>query len=245
VASPRLLVIQHEDECPPAWFGGWIGAAGVSVTVVRGHRGDPVPVELGEYDGLMVLGGEMGAYDDHDHPWLTPTKRLVAATVTAGRPFLGICLGHQLAAVALGGQVTKNPHGHAQGLTPFVLTDAGRADPLLGGLRPGTHVVQWNADIVARPPDEAVELATSPDGTVQAARFGARAWGVQCHPEASPEVFRAWTVAKPSAQRLGPDGIDMVAAAEAIDAAEVTLRQDWEPVARTFARLVLEPTLVS
>ena len=186
---------------------------------------------------MVVLGGEMGAYDDEAHPWLTATKSLIASTVRAGRPFLGICLGHQLAAVALGGTAETNPHGKASGLTPLGLTEAGSDDVLLGGVEDGAPAVMWNDDVVSWLPDGAVTLARSPDGTVQAARFGPRAWGVQFHPEASPDVFDGWTIAKPSAPDRSPAA---TTAAGRIRAAEPELRRHWEPLARRFAAIVLE-----
>lgn len=236
VTAPRLLIVGHQDDCPPGWYGEWFRAAGLELDVVGGHRGEPIPSDLSGYDGLVVLGGEMGAYDDADHPWLIPTKALIATAIRAGQCFLGICLGHQLAAVALGGAVVKNPRGHATGLTPVRLTAEGRDDLLLGPTQPGALTIQWNNDVVSRLPAGAVELATSPDGAVQAARFAPRAWGVQFHPEASPEIFTGWTVAKGSPERV--DGIDVREVAEAIAAAEPALRRAWEPFARRFAELV-------
>ena len=232
----RLLVIQHEDSCAPAWFGEWWTQEGLGYDALLAHRGEPVPASLGSYDGLVVLGGEMGANDDADFSWLTPTKTLIRDAVGSGAAFLGICLGHQLAAVALGGEVVRNPHGHARGLTPVGFTAAGATDPLLAAVRPGALAVQWNGDIVSRLPESAVELATSPDGTVQAARFGERAWGVQFHPEASPDVFDSWTLGKPSA--AAPGAVDVPAVAAAIRRAEPTLRTDWRPLAVRFAEIV-------
>jgi hypothetical protein len=77
----------------------------------------------------------------------------------------------------------------------------------------------------------------SPDGTVQAARFAPLAWGVQFHPEASPDIFDGWTIDKPSAPDL--PGIDVPAAAATIRAAERDLRRTWEPVARRFAAVAV------
>ncbi len=235
MTAPRLLIVQHADDCPPGWYDEWLRAGGLELDVVRGHRGEHIPTDLGGYDGLVVLGGEMGAYDDADHPWLTATKALIATTIRAGQCFLGICLGHQLAAVALGGEVVQNPRGHATGLTPVRLTPAGRDDLLLGPTRPDALTIQWNNDVVSRLPPGAIELATSPDGAVQAARFARRAWGVQFHPEASPEIFDGWTVAKESPERA--DGIDVQEVAAAIAVAEPALRGDWAPLARRFAEL--------
>ena len=236
VSAPRLLVIQHEDDCPPEWIGGWFRQAGLAFDVVMGHRGDVIPVNLSAYDGLVVLGGEMGAYDDETHPWLAPTKRLIATVVEAGQCFLGICLGHQLATVALGGTVIVNPAGQAKGLTRVTLTDAGRADPVIQAIRPGAQSIQWNSDIAARLPAGAVTLATSPDGTIQAARFGVHAWGVQFHPETSPEEFASWLAASGADEK--PDDVDASEVLRDIQRAQETLQADWEPVARRFAEVV-------
>jgi GMP synthase (glutamine-hydrolysing) len=243
VSSPRLLVIQHEDDCTPAWFGEWFVEEGLDYDIVLGHRDQPVPSSLGAYAGLVVLGGEMGANDDADYPWLTATKALIAHTVDAHRWFLGICLGHQLAAVALGGEVIVNPLGRALGLNPVRLTAAGRADELTSAIADGARSIQWNCDIVSRLPDGATELATSPDGSIQAARFGARAWGLQFHPEASPAVFASWVDAAQAASAESYQ--DLAAVAAQLVVAEAQLRRDWAALARRWAQLVAAPVSVA
>lgn len=241
--AARLLIIQHADDCPPAWFGTWFRENGVEYDLLHGDRDEQIPPDLGSYAGLVVLGGEMGANDDADHSCLAPTKSLIASVVRARQCFLGICLGHQLAAVALGGEVVRNPRGQATGLTPVMLTPAGRADPLLSSVSPDARAVQWNQDIVSRLPQEASTLATAPDGAIQAARFGEHAWGVQFHPEASPAVFNGWTVDMQSASV--PPGLDLAEVAATITDAEPELRREWEPLARRFAGLVREQLPVS
>ncbi len=236
MTSARLLFIQHADDAPPGWVGKWIRKSGVEYDVVHGDRGDAIPAELGGYAGLVVLGGEMGANDDADNPWLTPTKSLIATVVRSGQCFFGICLGHQLAAAALGGRVIRNPHGNATGLTPVTLTADGRTDPMLGAVPQGARAVQWNRDVVSLLPGGATLLATSPDGTVQAARYGERAWGVQFHPEASPAIFRTWTVDCRSAHV--PPGIDLQQIAADVAAAGEQLQVAWAPMATRFAHCV-------
>ncbi len=232
----RLLVIQHQDDCPPAWFGDWFAAAGLAYDVLPAHR-QPPPSVLEGHAGLVVLGGEMGAADDADFAWLGPTKKLIASAVADDIPFLGICLGHQLAALALGGEVQRNPQGQALGLTPLGLTTAGQRDRLLGAIPAGSLAVQWNNDIVTRLPAAAVELATSPDGTVQAARYERRAWGVQFHPEVSPQTFHDWIEAEAAAGK--PATARTLEAYDAIVAAEGQLRRSWQPLATRFAQVVI------
>lgn len=236
--KPSVLVVQHEDNCPPAWFGDWLRAAGLEIDILEAHRGVAIPSSLTRHAGLLVLGGEMGATDDHTTRWLAPTRALIATVAAGGEPFLGICLGHQLAAVALGGTVAPNPHGHGTGITPFGPGPDAADDPLFAGLASGIPTVQWNNDIVTRLPERATALAYSPDGSVQAARFGPLAWGVQFHPEVSPRIFRSWTTDKPSAREARADGIDVFAAAAAVEDAEPALRRAWEPLAKRWGRIV-------
>ncbi|KGN33683.1 glutamine amidotransferase [Knoellia sinensis KCTC 19936] len=187
---PRYLVIQHEPAAPGGWLVERWSELGSAVETIRGDLGEPIPARL-THDALVVLGGAMNANEDDRYAWLAPTKSLLRAAVADGIPTLGVCLGHQLLAVALGGEVIRNPHGRTSGLIPLSLNAAGEADPLLSGLS-GREVVQYNGDIVSRLPEGAESLATAPDSSVQAARFGPRAWGVQFHPETTPEIFKEW-----------------------------------------------------
>lgn len=244
MSAPRLLIIQHEDDCTPAWFGDWFLEEGLEYDIVLGHRDQAVPASLDGYTGLVVLGGEMGANDDAACPWLGPTKALISSAVRAEHWFLGICLGHQLAAVALGGEVIVNPLGRALGLNPVRLTAAGRADELTSVIADGARSIQWNCDIVSRLPDGATELATAPDGSVQAARFGPRAWGLQFHPEASPAVFATWVEAAVQAP-VGEEAEHLATVAAELVVAEAELRRDWAALARRWAQLVAAPVSVA
>lgn len=228
---PRVLVVQHEDDCPVGMIEPWLERAGLLCDVLRAHEGRALPASLAGYAALVVLGGTMGADDDHDHRHLVPTKALIAGTVAAGLPYLGVCLGHQLAASALGGEVRRNPAGQSLGITAFTPTAEGVADPLTSALPAGTPVLHWNDDVVLRLPEGATRLATSPDGEVQAARYGAQAWGVQFHPEVTVEVVARW-----------PEGRDPdreQAAVEAVRTRQAELHRGWEPLVRRFGRLAL------
>jgi GMP synthase (glutamine-hydrolysing) len=225
-----VLVVQHEEDCPPAMVVPWLTSVGVGCEVLVTHEGSAVPSGLGDHAGLVVMGGRMGAGDDAAHPHLAPTKRLLAGTVGEGRPVLGICLGHQLTAVALGGEVSRNPHGRTLGLQPWNPTHEGAADPLTGALPAGAPVLHWNDDVVTRLPPGAVPLGRSRDGTVQAARFGPQAWGVQFHPEVTPEVVDRW--------REDRDPERGHAAVALVRDRQDELHLAWEQLFRRFARAV-------
>ena len=186
----RFLVVQHEPDGPGGWLSERWTELGITLDTVRPDLGQSLPEAI-DHDAFVVLGGPMNAYEDERHPWLTPTKALLRSALSDGIPTLGICLGHQLLSVAVGGEVILNPSGRAGGLIPLSLNAAGESDPLLAGLS-GHEVVQYNGDVVSRLPEGAVQLATGPDGSVQAARFGPRGWGLQFHPETTPETFERW-----------------------------------------------------
>jgi GMP synthase (glutamine-hydrolysing) len=241
VVSPRILVVEHQASCPPALVGEWLVEAGCVLDVCRPWAGDALPDAPGltSYDGMLVLGGEMNAYDDDRHLWLGPLKELLRAAAEGGLPTLGICLGHQLTAVALGGRVEVNPRGQAVGLHDVGWNDAAPGDPLVADLASPRRGVQWNGDIVTRLPEGAQALASSPEGDLQVARFAESAWGVQLHPEADELIVRAW--AEGDRDDHLERGIDQEAVIGAIAAARGELDRAWRPLAQSFARLAARP----
>ena len=226
-----VLVVQHEDECPPARFGAWLEEAGVQLDVRRPYAADTLPSDLAGHDGLVVLGGAMGANDDADHGWLAPTKALVREAVRDGVPTLGICLGLQLVAVALGGEVGRNPRGRQVGVLDVGWTAAAAADPLLAGLATPHRAAQWNQDAVLTAPPGAVLLAATENGEIQAMRFAPTVWGVQWHPEATPAMIRLWAADEP-----GPEADAGLAA---VDAADAELEASWRDLGKAFAAMLV------
>lgn len=229
----RILVVEHQASCPPALFGEWLTEAGCALDVVRPWAGDALPAATA-YDALLVLGGEMGAHDDATVPWLGPLKETLRDAHARALPTLGICLGHQLIAAALGGQVARNPRGQAVGVLDTGWTQAAAADELVGPLG-ATRGIQWNDDVVTVAPAAMVVLAETPDGDLQAARFGPAMWGVQLHPEADLAVVRSWADGDRAAHL--ERGIDQDALLAEIDAARAELDAAWRPLATGFARI--------
>ncbi|GAA1807716.1 type 1 glutamine amidotransferase [Nocardioides hankookensis] len=231
----RLLVIEHDADCPAALMDAWLADAGCTLDVVRPYAGDPLP-DLTSYDGFVVLGGPMGADDDAKHDWLGPVKELLREAQGNGLPTLGICLGHQLIASALGGRVGRNPRGQQVGLLDVGWTDAAAGDALMGPLATPRRGVQWNDDLVLALPEGATLLAETPYGEVQAVRYGPAMWGVQLHPEVDAAGLATW--ADEDRTRHGTVGIDTDAAIREIDAARAELDEAWRPLATGFAALV-------
>ncbi len=231
-----ILVVQHEGDCPPAWFGTWMTEAGAVLDVRRPYAGEDLPADLTGHSGMVVLGGSMNALDESATPWLAPVKALVREAVGARVPMLGICLGHQIATDALGGQVVRNRAGTQRGLLIIGWNNAVAGDPVFG-TRP-LAAAHWNSDIAHVPPDGATVLARAESGEIQVLRFGETAWGIQSHPEVDERVLQAW-----AEQEWAEVGTDNQAEVDDFLTRVVdewdSLVAWWQPVAAAFAALCL------
>jgi GMP synthase (glutamine-hydrolysing) len=128
--------------------------------------------------------------DDADEV-LAAERTLLAGAAERDVPILGVCLGAQLLAHALGARIYPNPAGREVGVSEVLLTDDGRSDPLLAGLPDPLPVMQWHGDAFELPAGASL-LATSPVCENQAFRVGRRAYGVLFHPEVGPVEARDW-----------------------------------------------------
>jgi GMP synthase-like glutamine amidotransferase len=200
----------------PGIFRDCMRAGGIAWDVVGLEAGEPIPA-LSGYDALLVMGGAMDVWQEAEHPWLRAEKRAIrAAVLEHGMAYLGICLGHQLLADALGGEV--GPAARPEiGVFEVALNRVGQRHPLFRGLPERSRFVQWHAAEVVRPPAGATVLAGSRHCAVQALAVGERAFGLQFHAEVDAATLAEW-LADPEArealvQRLGEDGPERFAAA--------------------------------
>ena len=177
----------------PGIFREFWAESGHEVVAVELDDGEAIP-DLAPFDLLVVMGGPMDVWEEDIHPWLVPEKRAIATWVaTLGRPYLGICLGHQLLAEALGGQVGPMAAPEV-GFHDVRLTDAGRADPLLAGLPDVVETFQWHGAEIKRLPEGSTVLAGNAACPSQAIRWGRHAYGFQYHVEITPATVPEWQV---------------------------------------------------
>ena len=185
----RLLVVQHEPSCPPGLLATAAAATGVRLQLVEAPRA-PVPAPRDGADGRVVRGGEMDADETDAYPHLARTMELVRAAAARSVPTLGICLGAQLAAAALGGRAYPGPAGEELGWTKVELTGAGRGDPVTGGRYEPVERFEWHHDTFDPPPG-ATLLAGGAVYPSQAFRLGSVV-AVQFHPEVDGPLLAGW-----------------------------------------------------
>lgn len=189
--KPRVLVFQHIACEHPGIFRDFLAEDGIPWQAVELDEGEAIP-DLSDHDALWVMGGPMDTWQETEHPWLAPEKAAIRKAVLDRRmPYLGFCLGHQLLAEALGGEV--GPAGTPEiGVLEVKVTKEGRASPFMAGLPDRGRCLQWHSAEVLREPDGATILASSPACRVQAMAIEDRAFSIQYHVELTPTTVREW-----------------------------------------------------
>lgn len=229
---PTLLAIQHVPWEGPHRILDACG--GLDVHTVKPLAGQPLP-DHGEVAGAVVMGGPMNVDEVDVHPELASEREWLAEALGRNMPLLGICLGAQLLARALGAEVRAGEKPEL-GYAPVEILDPD--DPILGPLAPSTTVLHWHGDIFDLP-EGAEHLARSERTEVQAFRHG-NAWGVLFHPEADLALLDAWLAVPEMVHEaclaLGDDGAAALPAQA--EAAEANLLARTTPGLEAFAALV-------
>jgi len=187
---PRLLVVRFEASCPPGLLADAAGDARIDLEVVAADLDQQVPTDLDGVAGLVVLGGTMDVSDAPANPSLEAAMALIRLAGVRDIPALGICLGGQLAAQALGGRAYRCPRGPEYGWIPLAFTRTGRADPVLGALDSDVEVFSSHHDVFDLPPGADL-LAWGGHSPNQAFRLGSVV-GVQFHPEVDAALVASW-----------------------------------------------------
>jgi GMP synthase (glutamine-hydrolysing) len=189
-ATRRAVAIRHVAFEDLGTLAGVLDARGFAIQYLEAGRDGLA--EAGDPDLLVALGGPIGAYEDESYPFVAEEARLIAKRLTARRPTLGICLGAQLMARALGARVY--PSGIKEiGWGRLDLTRAGRASPLAPLGEPAARVLHWHGDTFDLP-DGANLLASTGACVNQAFAIGGFALALQFHLEVETANLARWFV---------------------------------------------------
>ncbi|NEP16227.1 MAG: glutamine amidotransferase [Leptolyngbya sp. SIO4C1] len=188
MASSRILTVVHQATSTAGLVGQQLSAQGYGLDLCCPALGQTLPANLEQYAGVIIFGGPMSANDGAALPFIRDELIWLEAVLTAELPYLGICLGAQLLAKALGAAVSPHPSALREiGYYSIQATAAGAA------LFPTRmQVYHWHKEGFTLPAD-AVLLATGETFTNQAFCYRDRAYGLQFHPEITPAMIDHWT----------------------------------------------------
>lgn len=185
-----VLIIKHVEIEGPGLIEDCLNEERIPYQILSLESGLHLP-KPDDFRGIVILGGPMNVYEEDRYPFLREEDLFIKEAIQRGKATLGICLGAQLIAKALGAKVTKAPVKEI-GWYDVSLTGAASRDPLFSGLPKTFPVFQWHEDTFDLP--SAGELiATSNPVPHQAFRYGENAYGLQFHLEATEDMIRDWT----------------------------------------------------
>ena len=206
---PRLIVLHHLEHNFLGEAADPLHAAGLELEERDLMRGEPLP-EPGEADAILSLGGDQSVRDLAQYDYLQAEVEYLRGEAERGTPVLGVCLGGQLLAHALGGTVERLPRRIVAWCDVEKLPDA-EGDPVIGPLPNPVRALHWNEDGFRIPPG-AVELLTRAADGGEAFRWQDNAWGIQFHPEADADALDGWYS---DVDWLAEAGVEETAAREA------------------------------
>ncbi|MDQ7095907.1 type 1 glutamine amidotransferase [Desulfosporosinus sp. PR] len=185
----RLHYLQHVPFENPGSILDWAKEKGFSITNTQVYKNDLWP-EQQDFDWLVVMGGPMNIYEEEAYPWLIKEKAFIRAAIDSGKVVLGLCLGGQLIADAIGGKVTQNPYPEI-GWFPIRLSEEARSSPLFSFFPHQPVVFQWHGDTFSVLPQEAKCLAESDACKQQAFIYRKRVFGFQFHMETTSPIIKS------------------------------------------------------
>lgn len=185
----RLHVLHH---IPFEWLGtieDWATGRGMPITSTRFFEEDRRLPDINAIDLVVSMGGPMGVYEGDIHPWIDEEKAFLRQAIAAEKHVLGICLGAQMIASALGAEVAAHPVREI-GIFPVHLTPEGKAHPLLAGFPESLDVLHWHGDRFAIPVG-AAHIAESAACPPQGFIYKDKVLAFQCHPEMTAQGLEA------------------------------------------------------
>lgn len=189
-----IIVFQHWNLGRPARLGLTLRDHGFKLDIRRLDKGDSVPTDFDDVDGVISLGGPQNVGEAH--AWMQPEMDYLKGAHARSLPVVGICLGHQLIAAALGGSVTKMAKPEI-GIIDVNVGPAGQTDPVLAGIAWRSPQFSSHSFEVTQLPPEAVALSSSAQCKVQAMRVGMRTYGFQFHFEVDREMCNEYMASEP------------------------------------------------
>ncbi len=190
--TKRILVFQHLAIEHPGIFRDFFKEDGFKVTTVELDEGDLIP-DLDEFDALWVMGGPMDVWQEKRHPWLIEEKAAIREAVAELKlPYVGICLGHQLLAAALGGEVGSGDETEV-GIMQIQKTDAGKQSPYLKNMPDIMNCLQWHGAEVKTAPADMDILVSSDLCRIQSLSLGEQVFTTQYHQEIIPSTISDWS----------------------------------------------------
>ena len=207
-----VLVIQHARVEQPGIIGDALASAGYPVQPILPFDGQTIPQDTDEVQGLVIMGGPMGVYERDRYPYLQHELQLIEKVLEARKPILGICLGSQLLAAALGGEVRRGGQKEL-GWHRVSLSNESKLDRLLAGIARAFVALHWHGDVFALARG-AINLASSDLTACQSFRYSENAYGFLFHMETTAEILRGLvTTFEHELRQEGIDGSQVIRAA--------------------------------
>lgn len=189
----NALIIKHIGEERLGVFNRVFDQENISMRYAEAAHDDLDAIDPLEPDLLMVMGGPIGVYDAEHYPFLKSEIKILEKRIAADKPTLGICLGAQLIAAALGAKVYKGPAGDEVGWHPVTVNEAGMKTALAHLDASNTNMFHWHGDTFDLP-ENAELLASSGKYRHQAFRYGENVMALQFHPEVTERMLKEWFI---------------------------------------------------